>query len=197
MLRLFTDSIVFAYARMNPPTPGHREMVDFIKDLAEMTGSDHMVVLSHTHDNSKNPLHPLTKLRFVEIVAGPANYVISDPSRPSLVQWLTYLSDELGYRKCQVVCGSDRVDEYQGLVDRYNQVEFHFDECKVISSGARKPGVSSTAVRKIVKDMDYRAFRAAYPDLDAVNLLYLYEAINTKVAGGGRRARKEKAKAGR
>ena len=56
-----TKSVAMLYGRMNPPTKGHEENINGLKDLAKKHNADHVVVASHSHDPKKNPLSPEQK----------------------------------------------------------------------------------------------------------------------------------------
>ena len=49
--------IVFSFGRMNPPTAGHSKVIDKVKSLAEKIGANHSVIVSHSQNNKKDPLH--------------------------------------------------------------------------------------------------------------------------------------------
>ncbi len=48
---------VLAFGRLSPPTQGHEKLVNKVKDVAKEHGGDHKIILSHTQDAKKNPLH--------------------------------------------------------------------------------------------------------------------------------------------
>jgi len=61
--------IIFTIGRMNPPTTGHIGLINKMKEMAKMNGlKDIFIILSHSHDNSKNPLSCNTKREFLKIM---------------------------------------------------------------------------------------------------------------------------------
>lgn len=65
------------------------------------------------------------------------------------------------FEQIVVIAGSDRVAEYQKLLNRYNGTkEFSFDSIKVVSAGERDPdaegtdGLSATKMRQAAVDGD-------------------------------------------
>ena len=48
-------AVVLHYGRMNPPTKGHEENINGVKELAAKHNADHLVVASHSQDKKKNP----------------------------------------------------------------------------------------------------------------------------------------------
>ena len=58
--------LTMLFGRMNPPTKGHEENVEGLKQTAEREKSDHLVIASHSQDAKKNPLSPDTKLKHLK-----------------------------------------------------------------------------------------------------------------------------------
>ena len=54
---------VLAYGRMNPPTKGHEQVINKVHEVAKEHNAVHKVVLSHSHDSSKNPLPADVKVK--------------------------------------------------------------------------------------------------------------------------------------
>lgn len=173
---------------MNPPTPGHKLLRDKVLSLADDCDSDHLIVLSRTHNNLKNPLAPDLKIHYIKEVVGPANYEFASDELPTLIQWMTYLNRECGYESLILVCGTDRRDEYSNLIDKYNGIDFEFDSVLIQTCGSEKTrnDCSSTAVRKAVYDMDYKSFISFYPNLNHLVALNLFRDIGliNRIHGG-------------
>jgi hypothetical protein len=77
-----------------------------------------------------------------------------------------------GYDNVILVAGSDRVQQYQDLIDKYNnkpdksgEVPFKFANAKVVSSGERDPddegvaGMSASKLRSFAADGDFESFK--------------------------------------
>lgn len=64
------ESVVFTFARMNPPNRGHEHLVNKIKTIAEAKHSDAKVFLSHSHDPRKNPLPYEEKMTYARKAFG-------------------------------------------------------------------------------------------------------------------------------
>ena len=68
-----------------------------------------------------------------------------------------------------MVAGSDRVQEFQRILDRYNGKDFKFDEIDVISAGQRDPdaegvtGISASKMRLFAKNNDFNSFKRGLP----------------------------------
>jgi nicotinic acid mononucleotide adenylyltransferase len=178
--------VVFTYARMNPPTLGHRMLVDKMK--AEAGADDYWVFLSHNNEKTKDPKRdPLTweqKVQFVKQIMKPhAAHVISDPSVKLLYQTFKWLYNQ-GYRELNMVVGSDRVPAMTTSLQNWNSEKERIRDgrdpviVKVISAGERDPdsddttpvadkpdptqvkmsAISGTKARKAVEDGDLPAF---------------------------------------
>jgi hypothetical protein len=68
-----------------------------------------------------------------------------------------------------LVAGSDRVPEYQKLLDKYNGVEYHYDVLQVVSAGERDPdadgaaGMSATKMREAASANNLSKFKKGLP----------------------------------
>jgi len=142
---------VFAFMRANPPTQGHRLIVDTVERIANQRKGDPFIFLSHSEDPANNPLPYKEKLEFMRRVCPQGNFVdgteqlIKNPFQAS-----GYLGSFLKYTDIILVCGSDRVNEYQS---RFKDPLKYFDTFEVVSAGERDPdqegiaGMSGTRAR--------------------------------------------------
>ena len=53
-----TKHASFCFGRMNPPTIGHKQLIDTVANLA---GNNYFIFASHSQDPKKNPLDPQNK----------------------------------------------------------------------------------------------------------------------------------------
>jgi hypothetical protein len=144
---------VFAFGRMNPPTIGHGALVDKVKELAAAKKAGHSIVISHSQDPEKNPLSAEQKLKHAKRMFPGANISAADDESPTFIHQLKKLYKQ-GVTHATMVAGSDRVDEYKKLLDRYNGPggEFNFKNIDVVSAGERDPdaeGVSGMSASKM------------------------------------------------
>lgn len=167
--------VVFAFGRMNPPTTGHQHLVNKVKSLASDHGADHLIVLSRSHDPKKNPLHPDEKLKHANHFFPNTNIKVAEKDHPTFIHQLHKLH-KAGYQHVTMVAGSDRIKEYQGLIDKYNGkpnrdgvVPFHFKSASVKSSGERDPdsegvsGMSASKMRKHAAEGNFNEFKKGIP----------------------------------
>ena len=173
--------IIFSYVRMNPPTIGHRAVVNEVLRLSKDLKLPHIIVVSRTHGDRRNPLPPITKMEYIEKIVGHANYEVSEPLCPSMIQWLKRLNDR-GYDRLVFVCGSDRLDEYRSLIERYNGKDFHFSSV-VFSLAGNERGesntISSSEARSLISHQNIDGFMQMYPDIDKSIVNELYEALSS------------------
>ena len=170
-----TRPVVLSYGRMNPvPTIGHQKLLDTAHGLADKLGAHHEIILSHSQDATKNPLNIDQKLRYARSFFPQTNFVGSSKETPTLLHHLSRLS-AAGHKSAYIVAGSDRVPEFQKLVDTYHGVEgrhgvYNFPEgVHVVSAGDRDPdadgaeGMSSSKMRAAVMANDFDSYRKGIP----------------------------------
>lgn len=161
--------IIFTFGRYNPPTTGHAELILYTANLAKRTGADHRIYTSQSHDPSKNPLSPKQKMAFLRQIFPGVNFV-DDPSMKTAFAIAKKLSDE-GYEDVTFVVGSDRVSEFSTQLSKYVKPKtakdfdpkkhYPFKKFQVVSSGARKKGISGTDLRNAVRKGDFATFAKA------------------------------------
>jgi hypothetical protein len=165
--------IVTAFGRMNPPTTGHQKLIDAVLNKAKAEDADHDIRLSHTQDAKKNPLTQDQKLHHARKMFPKVNFSGSSKEHPSFIHHLKDLHSK-GYTHVTMIAGSDRVAEYQKIVDKYNKDpkeggEFHFKSIKIHSAGQRDPdadgveGMSASKMRQHASEGNYHSFKAGLP----------------------------------
>ena len=168
--------VVMAFGRMNPPTIGHLKLADKVKSVAK--SNPYRIYLSQT-TGPKDPLPFPKKVAYAKKSFGPkhAKSIMADKSVKTFIQAATKLNEE-GYSQLIMVAGSDRIQEFQRLLDTYNgkpdkkgNVVFDFpDGVKVVSSGERDPdsadpteAISASVMRKAAQDGDFDTFKKGSP----------------------------------
>jgi hypothetical protein len=165
-------AVYFTFGRMNPPTIGHGKLLDKISSAAGR--NPYKVFLSQTQDQSKNPLSYSDKVKHVrKMFPKHARSVIVNKKVKTAIDAAVELYNQ-GFRKLVLVVGSDRVNEFDILLNRYNGKEarhgfYNFQDIKVISAGNRDPdaegveGMSASKMRGLAKDNDFTAFAQGLP----------------------------------
>jgi len=160
---------VIAFGRYNPPTVGHEKLIRKLTEVAKASGGDGFLVPSHTQNNKKDPLSFEEKKQILKYIT-PAGIEILD-SGSNLINLLQDLQTR-GYNNVIHIAGSDRIPEFEMLVDKYNgkpdskgKVPFQFNSYKFESAGERDPdsegveGMSASKLRKAALEGDYNLFK--------------------------------------
>jgi nicotinic acid mononucleotide adenylyltransferase len=156
--------IVFAFGRLNPPTTGHSKLVDKVVSEAQKRRADHRVIISHSQDKHKNPLTAQQKIDYLKSIHTNVKFEASSKAQPHFMAHLKKMDKE-GYTHVIMIAGSDRVLEFQRLIDRYNGKDYNFKEIKVVTAGERDPdaegvaGISGTKMRQYASENDYTNFK--------------------------------------
>jgi len=164
---------VLAFGRMNPITTGHEKLVDAVKSVAKKHGATPFVVISHSQDAKKNPLSAGQKLQFAKKFFTDVNLSTSDTTAPNIFAQASKLYKQ-GYTHLHIVGGSDRVEEYKTIMNKYNGVKgdhgfYEFKNIMVHSAGERDPdaegatGMSGTKMREAAKNNDFNTFKKGVP----------------------------------
>lgn len=162
------STIVAAFGRFNVPTTGHGLLAKKVVDTAKSFKADHIVYASRTQDAKKNPLDVDTKVKYLKKMFPGINFKAANEDVRTFIEMAAKLSGE-GYKNLVMIAGSDRIEEYQKLLDKYNGKDFKFNSIKVVSSGERDPdadgtaGMSGTKMREAAIKGDFKSFRSGIP----------------------------------
>jgi len=159
------DTAVISFGRMNPVTVGHEKLINKVLTTARSRRATPFVYLSHSTDPKKNPLPYDQKLMFAQAAFG-RRLVVKSRAR-TIIEVAKELQKT--FKTLILVVGSDRVKEFDDLLNRYNGKEFTFDKIEVISAGERDPdaegvtGMSASKMRKAAEDGDLASFKKGLP----------------------------------
>lgn len=168
-----TKNVTFVFGRFNPPTVGHEKLFDKLKKEA---GSDtYRIYSSKSNDPKKNPLDFKTKIKFLRrMFPKHARSIMADSDVRMILDCAVKLYDQ-GFTKVTMVAGSDRVNEFSALLNKYNGVEsrhgfYNFENgIKVVSAGDRDPdsedvsGMSASKMRAAAAANDMETFSKGVP----------------------------------
>ena len=185
------DTAVFTFGRLNPPTTGHGKLIDAMaREQKKNAGAKMHVFVSHSQDAKKNPLDYKRKVAYIKkMFPKYAKNVTTDSSR-NIFEVLVSLYNK-GYASIIMVVGSDRVDEFEKLINEYNGVKsrhgyYGFDNVEVVSAGERDPdaegleGMSASKMRKAAMDGDFDSFSQGVPS-DFKDVKRLYADVRSKM----------------
>jgi len=162
-----TKTIVFAFGRFQPPTSGHALLIKAVQKLAAANKADHVIFASRTNDKKKNPLPVDRKIHYLKLMFPRINFVAANNEQRTFMEVAKALNAK--YKSIIMVAGSDRVNEYTELLNKYNGKNYNFDSIKVISAGERDPdsddvsGMSGTKMRNAAVDGNFYLFKKGLP----------------------------------
>lgn len=153
-------TIVLFFGRANPPHLGHGVAFKKVLDVAKSYQSNHIIYISRSTDKKKNPLSVMRKIFWLKKMFGSRyNFVAANDQIRTFIEAVK--AQDGKFEQIVVIAGSDRVAEFQKLLNRYNGTkEFSFDSIKVVSAGERDPdaegtgGLSATKMRQAAVEND-------------------------------------------
>gem|GEM_PF-1504753 len=168
------DTAIFTFGRFNPPTLGHEKLIIAVANVARREGGEYFVYPSHSQDPKKNPLDQTTRVKYMKKMFPKHKENIIISTGKTALEIASELHDKK-YTNLVMVVGSDRVKEFQSMLDRYNGDEnkahgfYDFDTIKVVSAGERDPdaegvsGMSASKMRQSAVEGDFKTFRSGIP----------------------------------
>ena len=168
------DTAVFTFGRFNPPTTGHEKLIDALaREQKKNPGAPMYVFPSHSNDPKKNPLPHALKVAYMKKMFRKYAKNITVSSARNVFEVATFLHNK-GHRAVVMVVGSDRVAEFDRLLNEYNGVQgrhgyYGFDNIEVVSAGERDPdaegveGMSASKMRAAAVEGDYDSFKQGLP----------------------------------
>ena len=166
-----TSGIVIVFGRFNPPTIGHKRLIDASAREAKRAGYDLKIFPSRTQDKKKNPLDPGMKINYMkQMFPDYEENIQNDAEANTIFDVLTNSYGE-GYKNATIMVGQDRLSEFQGLAQKYNGSDlYNFDNIMVMSGGTRDPdsddvtGMSASKMRNFVTQGNFQSFAQGIPD---------------------------------
>jgi hypothetical protein len=153
------STAVFAFGRFNPPTIGHKKLIDTLESAAQKANGKAYLFLSHKQNNKTDPLTHKEKSDYLKMFY--PTVAIGDPAVKTIIQALQKIQAE-GRTRIVMIAGSDRVGEFEKLLNQYNGKPdkagnelYKFDNIRVISAGERDPdqegatGASASKAREL------------------------------------------------
>ena len=153
------STAVFAFGRFNPPTIGHQKLLDKVISMAQQVDGKGYVFLSQKQNNKTDPLTFKEKQDYLQMFY--PKLAIGDAGVKTIIQALQKIQAE-GRTRIVMIAGSDRVAEFQKLLNQYNGKPdkagnnlYKFDSIDVVSAGERDPdqegasGASASKAREL------------------------------------------------
>ncbi len=168
------DTAVFTFGRFNPPTTGHEKLIEKVASVAKANpGAPFYIFASHSENPKKDPLPYVKKVAYMKkMFPKYARNIIVDKAR-NVFEIAVSLHNK-GHKAIVMVVGSDRVDEFESLLNKYNGVDarhgyYGFDNIEVVSAGERDPdaegvtGMSASKMRAAASANDFEQFKLGLP----------------------------------
>lgn len=169
------DEIVEAvviFARMNPPTVAHLQMIKEAQELAVKRGAIFEVYLSHTQDPVLNPLTYDEKVSYLTEQAQGINF--GDPKVINIFGMFEHLAHR-GVQNVIMLAGADRLDECQRAAKYFTQKGGN--HVSIVNFGDRSTNtISATRMRHFVHEGDFVQF-VEMAGVDALAAQELYEQV--------------------
>jgi hypothetical protein len=153
------STAVFAFGRFNPPTIGHKKLIDTVVATAQKANGKAYLFLSHKQNNKTDPLSFKEKQAYIQQYY--SNVAVGDAESNTIIKALQKIQSE-GRTRIIMVAGSDRVAEFEKLLNQYNGKPdkqgndlYKFDDIKVVNAGQRDPdaddvtGASASKAREL------------------------------------------------
>lgn len=162
------STIVIGFGRLNPITNGHALLLDKLRKTAAANKAEHAMFITKTQDKKKNPLPVERKLFWSKKAFPEVNFIGCNDKIRTVIEAAKEYSGK--YKNLILVAGSDRVPEFDSLLNKYNGSEYNFDSIKVVSAGERDPdaddatGMSASKMRAAATNNDFILFKKGVPD---------------------------------
>ena len=190
---------VFAFGRFNPPTIGHQKLLDKVKAMAKQANAKGYIFLSQKQNNKTDPLSFKEKQNYIQKFY--PDLAIGDAGVKTIIQALQKIQAE-GRTRIIMIAGSDRVMEFQKLLNQYNGKPdkqgndlYKFDYIDVVSAGERDPdqegttGASASKARELASKGQEHEFSKIIMGGDAGKVLYniIQEQIGEQIDENNKR----------
>jgi len=163
-------TMAFTFGRFNPPTIGHEKLIN---KVASIRADDYRIYLSRSEDPKKNPLSAREKLSVMKQMFPRHARKIAINTTNMILDICTELHNQ-GITEIFMVVGSDRVREFETIINKYNNVKsrhgyYNFDNVNVVSAGERDPdaegasGMSASKMRAAAAKGDLKSFEKGLP----------------------------------
>ena len=170
----------FTFGRFNPPTIGHEKL---IRAVASYAGSgDYLIYPSQTFKKPNNPLPYEYKVEIMQKMFPWAKIETEACCNTIIKVAQDMMMKE--YTDIVMVVGSDRVADFDKLLQKQNSIDYAFKTIKVISAGDRDPdgdgaaGMSASKMREAAKEVKTTEFIKGIPDtLDTDEKMELMQKV--------------------
>ena len=154
------------------PTTGHEKLIQKVASTAG--SSPFRIYPSYSQNQKKDPLPFPLKIAYMRKMFPKYAKNIMANKKVKMVFDIAVDLHNKGHRSIVMVVGSDRVTEFDTLLNKYNGVNgrhgyYGFDNIEVVSAGERDPdaegvsGMSASKMRAAAVDGDFDIFKMGVP----------------------------------
>ena len=187
---------VFAFGRFNPPTIGHQKLIEKVQAMTRQVNGKGFIFLSHKQNNKTDPLTFQEKLAYLRSQVSDSNLEIGHTEANTIIKALQVIQAQ-GRTRIVMVAGSDRVVEFQKLLNQYNGKPdkagnqlYKFDHIDVVNAGQRDPdeegvaGASASKARDLALKGQWHAFSKIAMGGEESQIVYnkIQDALGVQVA---------------
>ncbi len=178
-----SESVVIVFGRFNTPTTGHEKLLTAASDEAARQKADLRIYPSRSVDPKKNPLQPGAKIEYMKKMFPDFEEEIRDDANSRTIFDVLVACQNVGYRGVTIVVGQDRLNEFQGLAQKYNGDLYEFEEINVLSAGERDAdaegieGMSASKLRKAAMDGNFKEFVKGVPNIGNDEKMNLFKLL--------------------
>ena len=172
----------FTFGRFNPPTIGHEKLLRTVEK--EAGSNDYLIYPSQTLDKKSNPLPYEYKVDILQKM-----FPWSDIETAACCNTIIKVAQDMmmkEYTDIVMVVGSDRVADFDKLLQKQNSIDYAFKTIKIISAGDRDQdgdgaaGMSASKMREAAKEVKTSEFIKGIPDtLDTNEKMELMQKVRS------------------
>ena len=156
----------FTFGRFNPPTIGHEKLIRAVEKSAG--SDDYLIYPSQTFKKPDNPLPYAYKVDILQKMFPWANIETAACCNTIIKVAQDMMMKD--YSDIVMVVGSDRVAQFDKLLNKQNTIDYTFNSIKIVSAGERDPdaegasGMSASKMRAAAKNQETTDFLEGIPD---------------------------------
>ena len=139
---------------MNPPTIGHKLLIDNMIRYARKKRATPFIVITHSQDKKKKPLTVNEKIKYIQMMYPSIEILHTTRAEPNPNFIIKRLVEDRKFNDVTMMVGDDQVGAFRKFVD-----------APVESGGTRNPnannitGVSATEVRRLALENNFYGVR--------------------------------------
>ena len=148
------NTAIITFGRFNPITKGHEKLIEMLDNSEH----DSFIFPSRSEGSAKNPMPFDIKVSILEAIADIETQVIDEDEVKNILDALKYINED--YSDIVIVVGSDRLDEFKELTNKYNHDLYEFNSIEFESSGDRSDdNISASRMKEVVYEGDIKTFK--------------------------------------